>query len=293
MLIYRRRSYTNDMTSRRLSLCLAWVMSGFLAPLQAAAVPVAPVMLWQEDSLMDALISEGGTHNRSRRETADPNLIPVLQNVTQQVAQQVLNLEQIEAYTKIQADNLQFAFHETDPETSLATIQSNLDTLSQGTSQIRNNLFYLAVRCRIAATQSLPDPELARTAAVMIHQVQAAQRQLNMLYADATALQNQINARTRHKQNFLRYNASILVYSIFHTQKSIFAVYNAAYEIYLRSKEENGLDARPDSKNTRKEEPQQMVDSAGYRNAAYAPDASSTNEPEDRQEMRDAPASSK
>src|SRR5208282_3060303 len=123
---------------------------------RGTATPVAPVLLWQEETYWDGLLT---ARSRMARQSADPNLIPVLQSITLQMAQQALNLRQIETYTKIQQDNLRFASSESDPSESLATIQANLDTLAQGASQIRSNLFYLGIRCRLASSQALPDPE--------------------------------------------------------------------------------------------------------------------------------------
>lgn len=226
------------MTSRRLGLCLFLIAGGLAVPFRAGAVPVAPVpiLLWQEETYWDGLMNEH-VHSRAARMSADPNLIPVLETITQQVAQQVLNLQQVTAYTKIQQDNLQLAFAESDPSTSLTIIQENLDTLSEGTDRIQNNLRLLAVRCRTAASQVLPDPQLTKIVTILIQQIQIAQIQLKTLYADATAVQVAIDAKARPRQNFLRYRANLLVNSIYDTQNPISAVTNASYEIYLRSKE--------------------------------------------------------
>ena len=219
---------------RRLSLGVLLTLGWVIIPSRTTAVPVAPVMLWQEDTYWDGLLTG---RSREIRQSADPNLIPVLRIITQQLAQQSLNLRQIEAYTKVQQDNLQFALQESNPSESLATIQANLDTLAQGTRQIRSNLCYIGVRCRLASSQALPDPKLTTTAAALIKQVQSTQLQLNTLYIDAAAFQAKLKTQVRPRQNFLRFRAHLLVRSILETQDSIFTVYNASYEIYLRSKQ--------------------------------------------------------
>lgn len=200
----------------------------------ARAVPVAPVQLWQESYYWDGLLE---SRSKNARISADPNLIPVLKNVAQQMAQQVANLRQIENYTKVQQDNLRFAFMQSEPDDSLSTIQTNLDTLAKGTAQIRSNLFYLAARCRMASTQALPDPELTAASTTLIHQIQAAQLQLNTLYTDAAAVEAQVKTRSMPRERFLRYRSSALLKSVLETQSSIFSIYNASYEIYLRSKQ--------------------------------------------------------
>ena len=220
------------MTARYAGLPLLTALV-WLVPL-ANAVPVAPVQLWQESYYWDGLLE---ARSKNARISADANLIPVLKNVTQQMAQQVANLKQIENYTKIQQENLRFAFMQSEPDDSLATIQTNLETLAKGTAQIRSNLFYLAARCRMASSQALPDPELTTVSTSLIRQIQAAQLQLNSLYTDAAAVQAQVKARSVPRDKFLRYRSSLLLKSVLETQNSIFSIYNASYEIYLRSKQ--------------------------------------------------------
>lgn len=224
-----------DMARRRLDLSLLLVAGSLAFPPRGAAVPVAPVTLWQESYYWDGLLE---ARSRAARQSADPNLLPVLKSIAQQMAQQALNLRQVEAYTKVQQENLRFAFSQSDPGESLATIQSNLETLAKGTAQIRGNLFFLAARCRMASSQALPDPELTAASTALIKQIQGAQLRLNALYSDAAAIQGQLKAQApRPKENFLRYRANLLVRSVLETQSSILSVYNASYEIYLRSKQ--------------------------------------------------------
>lgn len=190
-------------------------------------------LLWQEHYYWDALIN---SRSRAARSQADPNLLPVLRVIAQQTAQQAANLMQINNYAKAQQDNLRFAFAQKDPTASLATIKNNLDTLSKGSQQISNNLFFLTARCRMASTQALPDPDLMATAAALIQQIQASQLQLNALYASAVAVKGQVNEQTWLKDKTLQYNAEHLVKASLSVQDSLFEVYNAAYELYVRSK---------------------------------------------------------
>src|SRR5262249_44685763 len=141
-----------------------------------------PANLWQEAYLWDALLT---ARDRQARAQSDPAMIPVMKSIAGQVAQQVANLAQIDAYVKAQGDNLRYAFSQEDPEPSLETIGANFDTLSKGADQIRNNLYFLTVRCRLASSQALPDTEMYQAALLILGQVQQLQLRLNSLYLDA------------------------------------------------------------------------------------------------------------
>src|SRR5581483_11838760 len=91
----------------------------------AFAADAAP-SLWQETFLWDALLT---ARDRQARAQSDPALIPVMKSIAGQVAQQVANIAQIDAYVKSQQDNLRYAFSQEDPEPSLETIGANFDTL--------------------------------------------------------------------------------------------------------------------------------------------------------------------
>lgn len=203
------------------------------APAGATIVPWTQSTLWQEHYLWDALLT---ARSRAARQQADPNLLPVMRTLAQQAAQQAANLRQIQTYTRSQQDNLRFAFSQKDPANSLATIRGNVETLTKGTNQIKSNLYFLTARCRIASSQALPDPELTKAAALLISQIQAAQLNLNALYADAVAVQAQIAAQTWLRDNALRYDAEIFLRSVTQTQSAIFSVYSASYEIHIRSR---------------------------------------------------------
>ncbi|MBI4386430.1 MAG: hypothetical protein HY551_03530 [Elusimicrobia bacterium] len=217
------------------SLCLTLgALAVFWAPGHGADVlPWFQTFLWQEHFLWDALMT---ARDRVARQTADPHLLPVVRAIAQQTAQQSANLQQIQFYAKAQQDNLRFAFNQTDPTPSLATIRSNLETLQKGVSQIRHNLYYLTARTRMASSQALPDPELMKTATLLINQIQASQMQLNSLYADAVAVQSQLATETWLRDKPLRYQADLLVRATANTQDAIFSIYNSSYELYLRSK---------------------------------------------------------
>lgn len=220
--------------SRTRTLLTACLLAGAVTPVRAAgAVAWFQNLLWQEHFYWDALLQ---ARDRAARQQADPRLLPMLKTVAQQLAQQIANLQQIQSYTKAQQGNLRFAFSQSDPWKSLATIRTNLETLSKGSLQVRNNLYLLTARCRMASSQALPDPELTQAAALIIGQIQAIQLQLNALYADAIAVESQVSAETWLRDKALRYNAGAHARSAVSAQDSIFAVYNAAYELYMRSK---------------------------------------------------------
>lgn len=224
---------------------LAALLSGCLLPSlilampdRASALPAGlswlDALLWQEHYFWDALL-----HARSpaARQQADPRLLPVTRNIAQQAAQQAANLRQIQEYARAQADNLRFALSQRDPSSSLETIGANLRTLSDGTTQVRNNLYYLATRCRFASSQALPDPELTDASMALIAQVQSTQLQLNALYTDAAALQASLAAEQAWlRDESLRYEGDALYRSVLGVQDSVFSIHNSAYELVLRSK---------------------------------------------------------
>lgn len=227
----------------RIALAVLSIAAGWASPAHAAGAATGAAssgaaswfqnLLWQEHYYWDALIS---ARDRAARQQADPHLLPVVKTIAQQTAQQVANLQQIISYTKAQQDNLRFAFSQQNPARSLATIQTNLETLSKGTTQIRNNLYYLTTRCRMASSQALPDPELTSNATILIGQIQAVQLGLNTLYADAVAIQAQVAGETWLRDKAFRYQADHLLHSVVSVQDAVFTTYNSAYELYMRSK---------------------------------------------------------
>ena len=207
------------------SILLAW-------PRSAAAWTEGP-QLWQESYVFDALLQ---SRDRLARQQSDPHLSPVIKAVAGQVAQQVANLRQIGLYVKAQQDNLRYAFSQDDPQPSLATIGSNFDTLGAGAGQIRNNLYYLTARCRMASSQTLPDPELYQGGLLILGQVQQIQLALNALYLDTAAARKIVlENRWATDKNF-RYRTDELLRGVARIQDSIFSVYNAAYDFAMRCK---------------------------------------------------------
>jgi hypothetical protein len=199
-------------------------------PRPAAADTDGP-LLWQESYFFDALLQ---ARDRAARAQSDPQLLPVLKAVAGQVAQQVLNAQQIDIYVKAQQDNLRYAFSQPDPQPSLETIQANLETLMKGDDQIRNNLYFLTARCRIAASQALPDPELYQAGLLVLGQVQQLQLALNSLYLDTAAARQIVAENDWATDKFFRHAASELLRSVVRIQDSVFAVYNAGYEFSMR-----------------------------------------------------------
>jgi hypothetical protein len=189
--------------------------------------------LWQERFYWDALIQ---SRDRAARVSADPALLDVVETLAHQVAQQALNIEQIQTYAKSQIDNLKFAFAQKNPGPSLAVIQNNLTTLSRGSEQIRNNLYYLTARTRMGASQALPDPKLTEKAALLIAQIQNVQLKLNALYLDTVSVAKAVRQETWYADDFFRYSCEDLLSSVVSVQDSVYSVYNASYELYMQSK---------------------------------------------------------
>lgn len=189
--------------------------------------------LWQERYFYDALLQ---ARDKMARQQSDPMMIPVMKAIATQVAQQVANLQQISAYVKAQQDNLRYAFSQDDPTPSLDTIVANLDTLTKGNDQIRTNLYYLTSRCRIAATQALPDPEMYQAGLLILGQVQQLQLQLNGLYIETAASRNLINDNKWATDKFFRHKSEELMRSVVRIQDSVFSVYNSGYELTMRSR---------------------------------------------------------
>jgi len=189
--------------------------------------------LWQERCFFDGLFT---SRDRMARLQSDPALVPVMKTIAVQLAQQAANMEQIDVYMKAQADNLRYAFAQDEPASSLDTISANFETLAAGDDQIRNNLYYLTVRCRLASSQALPDQDIYQAALLILSQVQQLQLQLNALYTDAMAGRTIIADNTWGTDKHFRYHTDQLISSVVSIQDSVFAVYNAGYELAMRSK---------------------------------------------------------
>ncbi|MFH1726677.1 MAG: hypothetical protein ABII00_18860 [Elusimicrobiota bacterium] len=200
----------------------------------AAAADLSQATLWQERYFWDGLIQ---ARDRAARVSADPRLLEVVRTIAHQVAQQDANLRQIQSFVEGQLDNLKYAFSQQDPAPSLAIIRNNFHTLAQGAEQIRNNLYYLTTRVRMSSTQALPDPKLSEMVRLLIAQIQQVQLRLNTLYTDALAVEGEVQGETWAVDDFFRFSASHLLRMVIEVQDSIFAVYNASYELYILSKE--------------------------------------------------------
>lgn len=215
------------MTSRN-----AAALAIFLAlPGRLLAAEAAAPALWQERYFFDALLQ---ARDRLSRSQSDPNMVPVLKAIAGQVAQQVANIQQIDAYVKAQHDNLRFAFQQDEPEGSLSTIGGNFETLAKGADQIRGNLYFLTARERMASTQALPDAEMYQGALLVLTQVQQLQLQLNALYLDTVEAQRIVNENAWGTNKHFRHQTEMLMKSVVRVQDSIFAVYNAGYELAMR-----------------------------------------------------------
>ena len=201
-------------------------------PRPAAAWSDGP-LLWQESYFFDALLQ---ARSKAARQQSDPQLMAVLKAVAGQVAQQVVNIQQIDVYAKAQQDNLRYAFSQPDPQPSLDTISANLATLTKGNDQIRSNLYFLTARCRMASSQALPDPELYQAGLLVLGQVQQLQLALNALYLDTAAVRQLVADNDWATEKFFRHSAGELLRSVVRIQDSVFSVYNAGYEFSMRSR---------------------------------------------------------
>jgi hypothetical protein len=231
--------------TRRVLEVIYWVTMmrprpALLAALAAAAFCSRPAWagsdsatLWQESAFFDALLS---ARDRLSRSQSDPAMIPVLKSIAHQVAQQVVNLQQIDLYVKAQQDNLRYAFAQDDPQPSLQTISANFETLARGSDQIRNNLYFLTARCRMAASQALPDPEMYQASLLILGQVQQLQLKLNALYLDASEARRLVLENSWGTDKGFRQQTERLMRSVVRVQDSVFSVYNAGYEQAMRSR---------------------------------------------------------
>lgn len=218
---------------RRALRTAALLVGPALLAAPALAADVQPPALWQEVYFFDALLQ---ARDRLARSQSDPEMIPVLKSIAGQVAQQVANIRQIDSYVKAQQDNLRYAFGQDDPRPSLTTIGSNFETLAKGADQIRSNLYFLTTRERLASSQALPDTEMYQACLLILGQVQQLQLQLNALYLDASAAQKQVNDNSWAVDKNFRNQTDVMVRAVTRVQDSIFAVYNAGYELAMRSR---------------------------------------------------------
>lgn len=220
---------------KRMSLRILWwaVLSVIFSSRPGAAFWTDSPLLWQERYFFDALLQ---ARDRMSRISSDPAMIPVLKAIANQAAQQVANLQQIDAYVKTQRDNLSYAFKQDAPGESLETIAANFETLSKGGDQIRNNLYYLTARCRIASSQALPDHEMYEASLLIIGQIQQLQLSLNSAYLNATEARKIVYDNNWAADKFFRQRTDLLLRSVVRIQDSVFSVYNAAYELSLRSR---------------------------------------------------------
>lgn len=205
------------------------------AVLLASALPAAaldtPPTLWQERFFWDALLT---ARDRLARQQSDPMMVPVMKAIAGQVAQQVANLGQIHQYVKAQGDNLRYAYSQSDPQPSLDTIKNNFETLTTGCDQVRQNLYYLTARQRMAQSQALPDPEMYQAGLLILGQVQQLQLSLNALYLDTSAVRNVVVDNKWANDKDFSHKTEELMRSVVRVQDSVFSVYNAGYELSMR-----------------------------------------------------------
>ena len=209
------------------------MLGALLFASSARAMEAETPSLWQERYFFDALLE---ARDRIARTQSDPAMIPVLKAIAAQTAQQVANLGQINAYVKAQQDNLRYAFSQNDLQSSLETIRANFETLAKGSDQIRNNLYYLTARCRIASSQALPDSEMYQASLLILGQIQQLQLTLNALYLNMVEARKIVIENNWATNKYFRHKTEILLRGIVRIQDSVFSVYNAGYELTLRSR---------------------------------------------------------
>ncbi|NNN06720.1 MAG: hypothetical protein HKL90_12535 [Elusimicrobia bacterium] len=197
----------------------------------ALGMPDQAPTLWQESYFWDALLP---ARDRLARQQSDPETAPVMNAVALQIAQQVANLKQIDQYVKAQGDNLRYAYAQTDPQPSLTTISDNFVTLTAGADQVRQNLYYLTARERMASTQALPDPEMYKAGLLILGQIQQLQLTLNTLYYDVLAARGVVYQNAWANDKFFLARTENIMFSVVRVQDSVFAVYNAGYDLTIR-----------------------------------------------------------
>ena len=207
------------------------VVSILVCAPSARALENAAPTLWQERFFWDALLT---ARDRLARQQSDPMMIPVMNAIAGQVAQQVANLAQIDQYVKAQGENLRFAYAQTDTQPSLETILNNFDTLKTGSDQVRQNLYYLTTRERMAQSQALPDQDMYKAGLTILGQIQQLQATLNALYFDMTAVHDVVLENKWANDAAFTQKTEELLRSIVHVQDSVFTAYNAGYELSMR-----------------------------------------------------------
>lgn len=187
--------------------------------------------LWQERFYWDALLT---ARDKLARQQSDPMMVPVMKAVAGQIAQQVANLTQIGQYVKAQSDNLRFAYAQTDPKPSLATIEDNFATLSTGADQVRENLYYLTTRERMASTQALPDQEMYQAGLLILGQIQQLQLTLNTVYYDTLAVRTLVHENEWANEKYFNQKTEELMRSVVRIQDAVFSIYNSGYDLTMR-----------------------------------------------------------
>jgi hypothetical protein len=201
-----------------------------LCAMPARAIDEPPT-LWQERFFWDALTS---ARDKMARQQSDPMMVPVMKAIAGQIAQQVANLGQIDQYVKSQADNLRYAYAQPNPAPSLSTIADNFTTLTTGSDQVRQNLYYLTARQRLAASQALPDQDMYQAGLLILGQIQQLQLTLNSLYYDTQAARGLVDQNKWANERFFTHRTEQLMMSVVRVQDSVFAVYNAGYDLTMR-----------------------------------------------------------
>ena len=88
----------------------------------------------------------------------------------------------------------------------------------------------------MASSQALPDHEMYEASLLIIGQIQQLQLSLNAAYLNMVEARKIIYDNNWAADKHFRQRADLLLRSIVRIQDSVFSVYNAAYELSLRSR---------------------------------------------------------
>ena len=86
----------------------------------------------------------------------------------------------------------------------------------------------------MAATQALPDQEMYQAGLLILGQIQQLQLTLNSLYYDTLAARGLVDDNKWANDKFFTHQTEELMRSVVRIQDSVFAVYNAGYDLTMR-----------------------------------------------------------
>ena len=99
---------------------------------------------------------------------------------------------------------------------------------------MRQNLYYLTARQRLASSQALADPDMYQAGLLILGQIQQLQLTLNSLYYDMQAARGLVDQNQWANEKFFTHRTEELMRSVVRVQDAVFAVYNAGYDLTMR-----------------------------------------------------------